>query len=384
MSDTEPANNYPTLYSRDKIGHIRIWHMERNGNKYRTVAGIQNGETVASEWTTVYGKNAGKKNATTDTEQAIKEIKSKYTQQMKTGYYENIQDIDKQAYIEPSLAKDLKDYVNKLDLQCGEWGLQCKLNGLRCIATKKGMFTRKGEHYISTPHIHENLQAFFEQYPEAVLDGELFNHDLRQHLNEIVRLARKTIKITPEDLAKSAALIKYYIYDGYGFSGLGQNTPYHIRKEFIDKNVITNYDQTRLVHTDIVASEENLMHLYNKYIELGHEGGILRNLQTHYINGRSKHLLKMKPTDDDEFKIIAITDGKGNWSGKAKNITVQMPNGKIFDAVFKGTFEQGIQCLAEADIWIGKTVTIQYNGFTGLGTPNYAQFDYANSTKGDR
>jgi len=358
--------------------------MEISDNNYRTIAGIEGGELVTSEWTQAYGKNAGKKNATTDNEQAIKEVESKYTQQLKTGYHKNIADIDKPAYIEPSLANQYKDNATKIDLTSGEWGLQCKFNGLRCIATKNGLFTRKGEIYASTPHIHEDLKAFFEAHPEAVLDGELFNYDLRQSLNEIVRLARKTVKITAADLQQSAELIKFYVYDGYGFNNLTKEAPYEARKAFIDAHVIPIHQHTRHVHTDIITSEEHLLQKYDEYVMDGQEGGILRNLKTHYINGRSKNLLKIKPTDDDEFKIIAITDGKGNWSGKAKNITVEMPNGKIFDAVFKGTFEQGIECLEHADQWIGKTVTIQYNGFTGLGTPNYAQFDYVNCKKGDR
>lgn len=374
----------PTIYSRDRLGHVRIWYMEQSDNKYRTVAGIQDGELVASEWTIAYGKNVGKKNGTTDQEQARKEIESKYTNQLKTGYHKDIADIDTQMFIEPSLANQYKDCATKIDLSSGEWGLQCKFNGLRCIATKRGLFTRKGETYISTPHIHDNLKPFFEAHPEAVLDGELFNHDLRQSLNEIVKLARKTVKVTSKDLERSAELIKFYIYDGYGFGYLDKNVAYLDRKAFIDKAVIPLFNETRHVKTDIIESETHLLQLYDEYVADGQEGGILRNLKTHYIHGRSRNLLKIKPTDDDEFKIIAITDGKGNWSGKAKNITVEMPNGKIFDAVFKGTFEQGIECLAQADKWIGKTVTIQYNGFTGLGTPNYAQFDYANCKKGDR
>jgi hypothetical protein len=40
--------------------------------------------------------------------------------------------------------------------------------------------------------------------------------------------------------------------------------------------------------------------------------------------------------------------------------------------------------LTVKDQWIGKLVTIQFNGYTGLGTPQFAQFNYRNSIKGDR
>jgi DNA ligase-1 len=373
----------PTLFCRDKKGSTRIWFMEQCDGQYRTVSGMQDGELVTSEWTVCYGKNMGRSNETTAEQQAAKEIEAKYKKQLKTGYHKDIADIDNQTYIEPSLAKQYNDYADDIDFATGEWGLQCKFNGLRCIATKKGLFTRKGESFVSVPHVHENLKAFFEKHPDAVLDGELFNNELRQSLNEIVRLARKTVNVTAIDLQRSAQLIKFYIYDGYGFGQeLGQDAPYIARKTFIDENVIPHHDCTRHVKTDVIHSKDHLDDLYQNYVADDQEGGIIRNLKTGYINGRSKNLLKIKPVDDDEFKIVDIQEGSGNWAGKAKIITVQMPNGTIFNSSFKGSMEQAVECLAQAERWIGKIVTIQYNGFTGLRTPNYAQFDYSNCVKG--
>ena len=371
----------PTLFCRDKNNNVRIWYMEQSDNQYRTVSGIQDGELVYSEWTTVHGKNTGRSNQTTGGQQAAKEVEAKYKKQLKTGYHEDVADIDNQSYIEPSLAKQYNDYAHDIDLTTGEWGLQCKFNGLRCVATKKGLFTRKGEAFVSVPHVHENLKAFFEKNPDAVLDGELFNNELRQSLNEIVRLARKTVNVTASDLQRSAQLIRFYVYDGYGFGELSQDAPYHDRKAYIDEHVIPHHDSTRHVKTDVVESEDHLDDLYDDYVADDQEGAILRNLKTAYINGRSKNLLKIKPVDDDEFKILAIMEGSGNWAGKAKIITVEMPNGTIFNASFKGSMEQAIECLNGADRWIGRTVTIHYNGFTGLGTPNYATFDYSNCKK---
>ncbi|NBT09009.1 MAG: hypothetical protein EBS98_09435, partial [Chitinophagia bacterium] len=144
--------------------------MEQNGSKYRTIAGLQNGEQVTSEWTVAEGKNQGKKNETSSVEQATKEIEAKYKKQKKTGYFDDINSVDDMSYIEPMLAKLYKDYSNKIDFSEGEYILQCKFNGMRCVATKSGLFTRKGEKYLSCPHIEKSLAPFFEKYPDAVLD----------------------------------------------------------------------------------------------------------------------------------------------------------------------------------------------------------------------
>jgi len=123
--------------------------------------------------------------------------------------------------------------------------------------------------------------------------------------------------------------------------------------------------------------------VYAEYVDAGHEGIMLRNCNSPYENKRSKYLLKVKPEDDSEAVILDIIEGEGNWSGSGKTITLKWGD-KVFDASFKGTYEQAVQFLKDKNQWIGKTVTFLYNGLTGLGTPNFARIDINNCVKGDR
>jgi DNA ligase 1 len=373
---------YPHLYTRDSLGNIRIWYMEQQDDKYRAVSGLQDGEKVTSEWTVAFAKNEGKKNATTAIEQATKEIQAKYKKQKKTGYFEDVKNIDVSQYVEPMLAKLYKDYSKEIELEKKEWLMQCKFNGLRCVATKDGLFTRKGEKYISCPHIHEGLKSFFEKHPDAVLDGELFNNELRQQLNEISKLVRKTVHISNEDLERSEKLVKYYVYDGYGF-GLDKDHPYHERKQWIDSNIVGKYIYVAKVEDFHIDHQDDLDKRYLSLVEDGHEGAILRKKDMKYEHKRSKNLLKVKPEDDDEAVIVDIQEGTGNWSKAGKIISLNW-NGKKFDATFKGTYEQGVDFLKNKNNWIGQTVTFLYNGLTGKGTPNFARVDINNCLKKDR
>jgi len=374
---------YPTLYTKDSLNNIRIWFMEQDNDKYRTISGLKNGEHVYSEYTIAAAKNVGKKNETTAVEQATAEILAKYKKQEKTGYFANIDDVDKTQFIEPLLAKLYKDYASDLKLETGQWWLQCKFNGMRCIATINGLFTRKGERYISVPHVEESLKPFFAKYPNAVLDGELFNNDLRQQLNEISKLIRKTKHITSDDLERSKLLVKYYVYDGYGFDNdTGEDATYEDRKSWIDSNVINNYNHLVQVNSLILKNQKDLDNAYQMLVDDGQEGAILRNCRMGYEHKRSKNLLKVKPEDDSEGTIVEINEGTGNWSGTGKIITLNWEN-KTFDATFKGTYEQGVEFWKNRKNWIGKKVTFLYNGLTGLGTPNYARVDINNCIKGD-
>ena len=349
---------FPTLYSKDTNGNTRIWYMEQNGHLYRTYSGVKDGKIVISDFSTAEAKNVGKKNATSAIEQATAEIEAKYKKQLKTGYHEDIADAALgTTYIVPMLAQSLHKLSKKPNYASGNWGLQCKFNGNRCVASKDGLYTREGERYMSVPHIENSLKSFFEEYPKAILDGELFNNELRQQLNEISKLIRKTKNVDASDLAASEKLVKFYIYDGYNFQGksdiLDEEVPYNERKNWIDKVVIPQSKYFVEVDTKIVKSDDHMNELFQSLLNDQQEGAILRNLTSPYEHKRSKNLVKVKIDEDDEAVIVDITDGDGNWKDAATNVTLNWKD-KTFDAVFKGKFQIRTEILKNKKDWIGK------------------------------
>ena len=371
---------FPILYSRTSTGAVQQWQIIVEGDQYWTESGQVDGAKTKSKPTIVKGKNIGRANATTAEEQALKDAQSKYDKQLKTGYFEDINEIDNLKYIEPMLAKAYKDRADKVNHKGAL--VQCKYNGARCVAINSGLFSRKGEQFLAVPHIEESLSSFFVQHPNAFLDGELFNESLRQQLNEIMSLIRRTKHFTDDHFARSREMIKFYVYDGYGFEGTTKDTPYKERKAIIDR-IVKEYPFLEFVETIEVNTPKEMWAVYDNYVAQGHEGAILRFPDSPYEHKRSSLLLKLKPTDDAEFEVIGVEEGAGNWSGIAKIINCRMDDGREFNATFKGTMAQAKEFLDNKDKYIGKKYTIFYNGFTGKGEglPNYAQFDYANSVE---
>jgi DNA ligase-1 len=378
----------PTLFSRTSTGAIQQWTVQIDGDKFRVESGQTDGKKVISEWTVCEPKNVGRANATTPSEQALSEAQAKWDKKVKLGYTTDVTKIDSStSFVEPMLAKDFDDYRTKMDWKSGLI-VQNKYNGVRCVATYDGdrvvLKSRKGEEWISVPHINKDLEKFFEQFPDAVLDGELYNYDLRQKLNELTKLVRKTKNISDADLRKSEDMVRYYIYDGYDFGpATDVCVKYSSRKARIDELLPKYSKYYRKVDDVVVYSQAELDKIYNKFLDDGEEGAIVRIPYSPYENKRSKMLLKYKPEDDDEATIIDIIEGTGNWAGTAKTCTLEW-KGKKFDATFKGTYEQAVDRLKHKKDWIGKTVTFLYTGLTGLGVPNYARIDPDNCFKNDR
>ena len=252
------------------------------------------------------------------------------------------------------------------------------------MATKDGIFSRTGEPWMTVPHINESLKPFFEKNPSIVLDGELYNYDLRQNLNDLISIVRKTVNITDEILVESEKIVKFYVYDMFSPNKL--DSPYSQRKAIIDNHIITHYSKyLRHVEDHEVTSKAQLDGLFDSVIADGGEGLILRKKYSSYECKRSKNLLKMKVDDDDEATILAIHDADGNWANKCKTFTIKWVDKKgverIFDASLKGDMPDAIEIWNNKDKWIGKEVTFLYMGLTGLGNPNYARIDCKNCFK---
>ena len=60
--------------------------------------------------------------------------------------------------------------------------IQPKLDGVRCLFTKDGAYSRTGKKFMNLRHIEMTLKSFFDKNPDVTLDGELYNHKLKNDL----------------------------------------------------------------------------------------------------------------------------------------------------------------------------------------------------------
>ncbi|WP_454627694.1 ATP-dependent DNA ligase [Bradyrhizobium cenepequi] len=314
------------IYKRDTAGKIRTWQFEVDGEKFRTIAGIQGGSLVTSAWTVCGAKNAGKANYTNAYDQAIAEATAEERKKLKREYRKTIAELDS-VMKGPMLAA-----TYKAGLKFPVFS-QPKLDGIRALITKDGAFTRELQPHFNCEHILKELAPLFVINPTLVFDGELYNHDLKDNFNRICQLVRKQT-VTDEQHADIERLVQFHVYD------MPSHRPFDLRAMDMAGGIDSFFLRSkhlRLVRTTFVGTQELLDELNGEYTSQGYEGQMIRLTDKPYEwDTRSKALLKRKEFDTAEFRLTGISQGEGNWAGYAKRIEFDIGDGRMCGAGVKG------------------------------------------------
>lgn len=354
---------YPEIFKIDSKGKVRVLYMEQDSDRYRTWDGTQGGKIKSSEWRVAEPTNVGRSNERCEVAQAAFEIEAHYKKKLEKDYHLTLEAARSGGshIFEAMLAEKYKTF------QSGY--AQPKLDGFRCIAKKDGLWSRSGKPFVSSPHIMEALAPLFEANPDLILDGELYNHELRDNFDEIQSLitTKSTKSLTEEHYAKTRAMVQYHVYDIPSHKG-NFDERHNVLLNVIESINGCMVEQTvvQSVETRRVESADQFDILHGEWLENGYEGSMWRN-NTPYENRRTKNLLKRKDFIDEEFEVVAIEEGIGNWSGAAKRVICRLSDGRVFGAGIKGTYERGVELLNEKhDI-----VTIKYFQLTPDGIPRF-------------
>lgn len=347
-------NRTISLYKIDAKGKTREWFSEwgvdENGfPAWRVHSGIKDGKMVLSGWKVVKAKNVGRSNATTAEQQAEKAARAKWQRQKDSGYCEDLS--NQISPPRPMLAKKFEGCLDQVAT------LQPKLDGVRVLARADGLWSRTGKRMgPSVDHIWEQLQPFFENNPDMVIDGEVYNHSHKDDFNGLISLIRKE-KLNESDKTKVRKILQYHMYDSW-VEGVKQK--YDERWKQLPQE---SGSLRRVIYYTKKVSDALEDHL--KY---GYEGSMVRVVDMPYENKRSKGLLKVKKFHDAEFQVLRVESGVGNWSGKAKRIVVDY-NGKEVGCGIRGTEQEMKDLLGRVNGGeMPKQATVRYFEVTNDGS----------------
>ena len=241
--------------------------------------------------------------------------------------------------------------VYRPGMSLADYWVSEKYDGVRGYWDGKQLWTRGGERVVAPAWFTASL-------PKQPLDGELWAG--RGRFAHAVSTVRSQ---TPNDVAWRQ--MHFMVFDLPAQPG-----DFTARLAALRKLLpITEAPWVVPVPQERATTHAELQALLDKTVKMGGEGLVLHRGGSLYRGERNNDLLKVKPYDDAEARVVAHVPGKGKHTGRLGALVVETPEGKRFKL---GT---GLTD-AERDNPppVGSWITYRYNGTHPSGLPRFARF----------
>ena len=247
--------------------------------------------------------------------------------------------------------------------------IQPKLDGVRCLFSASGAISRAGNEFKNVEHIKQALKPFFAKNPTAVLDGELYNHGLKDDFEKIISLVKKR-KPTDADKAEAAELVQFHVYDVPTMK-IGTYTD-----RYLFLCTLTYTYPICKVTTELALDFDEAKKMHDKNLKLGYEGSIYRTTYGKYKGTRSWDLMKFKDFHDTEATIVGYDEGKGKREGTLGKFIMQDDDGNEFGCPpGKGyNFKDLTNILENIHDYIGQRATFTYFERTKAGSYRHPHY----------
>jgi len=236
-------------------------------------------------------------------------------------------------------------------IEVSEYWISEKLDGVRGRWDGATLRTRGGQ-TVNAPG------WFTAGWPSVPMDGELWID--RGRFDEVSAIVRS---LTPDDDAWRQ--VRLMVFDLPDHPGPFEARVLRMRELLTAADIpwLQPVPQFRL--RDAAELDVRL----REVVAAGGEGLMLHHRAARYSPGRSRHLLKLKPYDDAEARVVGYAPGKGKYAGMLGALIVERPDGLQF------RLGSGFTDAQRADPPpIGSWVTYRYNGLTANGLPRFPRF----------
>jgi len=241
---------------------------------------------------------------------------------------------------------------------------QPKYDGVRCRAVPldNGEFIllSSEENVIySVPHINDALKDL----PAVEYDGELYTHGLS--FEQIISITSRTV-----NLHSDYTSMEFHIFD------IVDDKPQAMR--LINLSALSVNIPLARAPIWLCNNLSDVMKVFDKLINLGYEGIIVRDFSAPYLRRRSTKIMKFKPKKEDEYGIIGVQEEisiNNIAKGTLGSLTLLSGDGNVFSV---GT---GFDADQRRELWkikedlIGKIAKVKYQHLTtGKKVPRFPVF----------
>lgn len=211
-----------------------------------------------------------------------------------------------------------QNYKGKIEYPC--W-LEPKLDGMRiltkCTNGKMSVTSRANKPLV---HLQRFVDTFtdcleIDKHTNFMVDSEVHYKDW----NTTINLAKKE-NIDEKDRSK----LTFYAFDL--ISGRGDTTPFMERRKALKS--IVEVPNFQLIEGRKCHSKKELMEVFQEFLDMGHEGVMIKSLNGLYEFKRSKAWLKLKLEETIDGVITEVIEGRNRHVGRLGAFKVILPNGQ--------------------------------------------------------
>jgi ATP-dependent DNA ligase len=264
--------------------------------------------------------------------------------------------------------------------------LEPKFDGLRGLVAVDDMkqavaYSRNGKPFWNIDHILTELQKL--EWKNYILDGEFYSVDWNQSMSILKRQSDHPDKLN----------IRYHVWDVLAIPEWQNGRslrPLRTRRTILEKG-FPGLEFIKVVDPILVNNQQEIQEGYVKLLEMGYEGGILKDPDSQYVLGaRSKGWLKLKPWTDADLQVVGAVEGMGKHVGrlgalqlsgtaewKNKSYTVLTEVGTGFNDVER----ESLWALHKADKLLGTIIEIKFQDITAEGACRFPVFNRIRSDK---
>lgn len=334
------------------------------------------------------GKNRGRANATNVFTQALRDALGSYNAQAKKAKTADTSPwtVEGVVMYPPMLSQNSKD---KGAIEYAGTFTQPKYNGVRSVLVllpsgKPLVYSRNRNVYPDYDFLADELalatahvKSKFPAYADATIyfDGENYTHG--KSLQLIAGDSRKA------DIDKTSDT--FYLFDV--FIPSAPKLKFSERLQLLNSlnEIAHKLPHFRIAPTYLTNTEREVKQLYNQFKVDGYEGAMLRVDEPYEYSYNAYHadvLLKMKPVEDAEFKIVGYTKGTNGKSAGALMMICETDTGIRFNVNLKDfTIPQAKAMYQEMGItqdngktkfeneYLGKKLIVYFEELSNDGVP---------------
>jgi len=246
----------------------------------------------------------------------------------------------------------------------GNFVIEPKYDGLRCIAmVDEGAVTllsRNGKEFTSSDHLKDSILKLGRN---GVFDGELTSGNFNSSVSAVKRKSEQNDSTV------------YNIFDYLDPDEWKTPVNSWRQRRFKLTEMFRAGTPSGLVLTPAydLSSEADAFKYYNQFLNLGYEGGIVKNARGIYRFSRHRDWMKLKETNDADLRVESLVEGEGKYRGMLGAAIVFYNNKRV--SVGSGfSDEQRELFWQNSNLILKKVIEIHYHQVTPEGSLRHPRF----------